>query len=101
MEIVRGENKILTIPITDVNNAPLLVSSLEFIKVELVNHDRTIARYTLKPEPSNPEIRENPSVNTSVDLEITKPVSSMLQRGELYGKIYLGNNDGAFIVDGQ
>lgn len=103
MDIVRGENCIFTFPLLDVNGDPLVVSTLQRLSIQLIQHDRMKFEATLYPTPPivQTEIRINPDANTSVDFELTQAVSARLKEGELFAKIFMGNPDADFTVDGE
>lgn len=101
MEIVRGENALITLPIVDVNGDPLVISSLERFSIQLQQFGRIKGDYQLLPTPDlvQTSIKIHASVNTSVTLEISQAVSARLKEGELFAKIFMGNSDAEFTVD--
>lgn len=103
MDLVIGENVIFTLPIVDVNDDPLAISSLEKLKVQVIQYNRLKAEFILKPtpDPVQTEIRVNPSVATSIDFELTKDLSETLKHGELYLKIFMTNTQANFLSDGE
>lgn len=103
MDIVIGENWLFTIPLLDVNEDPLVVSTLEGLKVQVIQYSRVKAEYQLypTPDPVDTEIRVNPDVTTSFDFELTQVLSAKLKHGELFLKIFMADSDVDFVTDGE
>lgn len=90
-----GENWIGTQPILDENGAALAVSSLASLQVQIKQYNRTLATYVLG---TDDQIRVNPDVNTSFDVEISPALSANFREGSVQMYIKAQKTDTDFVV---
>lgn len=77
---------------------PLLLSELVTIQAQIIQYNRLLASYTLKPIPADDEIRQGSSTS-KVEIEITKELSAIFKEGPVMCKLILEETDEDFIVD--
>lgn len=93
-----GENAIFSQPILDEDGDPLAVSSLASLQVQIKQYNRTLATYVLG---TDNQIRVNPDVNTSFDVEISPALSANFREGAVQMYIKAQKADTDFVVGGK
>lgn len=97
----RGGNTLIERQLYRVDGTtPLLISELVTIQAKIIQNDRVLATYTLKPIPADGQIRQGSSTS-KVEIEITKALSDTFREGPVNCKLILEETDADFISDGE
>lgn len=96
-EVYKGENAIVLRDLVDEDGDPILISSLNYLKAQVIQYNRVIETYTLLPVPADPEISES-GVN-QVKIQITEEISSKFKEGAVTIKLFMKQSDSDYSVD--
>lgn len=93
---IKGENKIIKINLFQINGVtPLLVSSLSYAQVKIVQYNKTLATYLYG---TDAEVRQGDSTS-QLEVELKKSVADLLKDGIVYVRLTMELSNAEFTVD--